>query len=132
VTAAVPVGDIAYGDIDTNEAVVAQAATGTKSTEEIVKDYFSDIPVMVQIARCESQFRQTLPDGSVLRGKVDPDDMGVMQINSRYHSQKAAELGLDLSNIYDNMKYARYLYETKGTQPWNSSSACWGRTIAMK
>lgn len=102
------------------------------NVEKIVRNYFSDIPVMIQVARCESTYRHTLADGSVLRGKVDSADTGVMQINKRYHSATATELGLDLENIYDNMAYARYLYEKQGTQPWNASSACWGKTLAMK
>lgn len=87
---------------------------------------------MVQIARCESTFRHTLADGSVLQGKVDNDDTGVMQINTRYHGERAIELGLDLENIYDNMAYARYLYEKQGTQPWSASAPCWSPTLAMK
>ncbi len=87
---------------------------------------------MIQIARCESTFRHTLSDGTVLQGKVDPADTGVMQINARYHGKKAEELGLDLTNIYDNMAYARDLYERQGTRPWNASSQCWGQTIAMR
>jgi hypothetical protein len=99
-------------------------------TEAIVRKYFSDIPVMIQVARCESTFRHTLEDGSVLRGKVDSRDTGVMQINSYYHSSAAAALGLDLENFEDNMAYARHLYETQGVQPWKASSACWGATLA--
>jgi len=87
---------------------------------------------MIQVARCESHFRHTLADGSVLQGKVDSADTGVMQINKRYHQKKATELNLNLEDIYDNMKYARYLYESQGTQPWSASSPCWSRTIAMK
>lgn len=101
------------------------------STEDIVRDYFSDIPVLVQVARCESTFRHTLADGSVLKGKVDSADTGVMQINKRYHGAKAKELGLNLENIYDNMAYARHLYETQGVQPWSASAPCWDRTVAM-
>lgn len=87
---------------------------------------------MIQVARCESTFRHTLADGSVLRGVVDSADTGVMQINTRYHGEAAAKMGLDLTNIYDNMAYARTLYERQGTQPWSASAPCWGRTIAMK
>ena len=130
-TMVVPVMDTAYGHIATKE-YVADTGQGTKNTEEIVRSYFSDIPVLIQIAKCESHFRQTLPDGTVLKGEVDPADTGVMQINARYHTEKAAELGLDLTNIYDNMAYARYLYEHKGTKPWNASRGCWERTIAMR
>src|SRR3982750_1887676 len=28
------------------------------STEQYVRQYFSDIPIMIQVARCESHFRQ--------------------------------------------------------------------------
>ncbi len=101
------------------------------NTEAIVRDYFKDIPVMIQVARCESTFRHTLADGSVLQGKVDSADTGVMQINKRYHQATATKLGLDLNDIYDNMAYARHLYEKQGVQPWSASSPCWGRTLAM-
>lgn len=126
--ATVPVTDSAYGQITNSEP---SAIVEESNTEMIVRNYFSDIPVMVQVAKCESTFRHTLADGSVLRGKVDNADTGVMQINTRYHGKKAVELGLDLEDIYDNMEYARYLYEKQGTQPWKASSPCWGRTIAM-
>lgn len=105
--------------------------TKLATTEDIVRDYFSDIPVMIQVARCESTFRHTLEDGSVLQGKVDSADTGVMQINKRYHSKTAVQLGLDLENIHDNMAYARYLYEKQGTQPWSASAPCWDRTVAL-
>ncbi len=85
---------------------------------------------MVQVARCESMFRHDLSDGSVLRGKVDSADTGVMQINKRYHESTALKLGLDLENIHDNLAYARILYEKQGTQPWNASRSCWGNTVA--
>lgn len=86
---------------------------------------------MIQVARCESTFRHILSDGTVLRGMVDPADVGVMQINERYHGVRAKEMGLDLTDIYDNMTYARDLYERQGTQPWNASAPCWSPTIAM-
>ncbi len=87
---------------------------------------------MIQIARCESTFRHTLSDGSVLKGKVDSADTGVMQINTRYHGDTAEELGLDLTDLYDNMAYARNLYERQGTRPWKASKPCWGGSIAMR
>ena len=120
--------DTAYGQITNSEP---SAIVDEHGVETIVRNYFSDIPVMIQVAKCESTFRHTLADGSVLRGKVDSADTGVMQINTRYHGKTADELGLNLENIYDNMAYARHLYEAQGTQPWSASSPCWGRTIAM-
>ncbi len=135
VTGAVPVEvtDTAYGNIATNEAYIAEERLkDAGSTEEVVRTYFSDIPVMIQIARCESHFRHTLEDGTVLKGRVDPADTGVMQINLRYHGVAAEKLDLDLHDLHDNLAYARSLYEQQGTQPWNASAPCWNPTIAMR
>jgi hypothetical protein len=126
-TGAVESADTAYGQIHNNESVLTEE---TSSTEDIVRDYFADIPVMIQVARCESTFRHTLADGTVLRGRVDDRDTGVMQINTYYHGETAEQLGLDLENLYDNMAYARDLYERQGTQPWSASRPCWGRALA--
>lgn len=125
----------AYGAIVTDAPLVADAAAKSsgshQNTEAIVRDYFSDIPVMIQIARCESTFQHTLADGSVLKGRVDSADTGVMQINKRYHEKAATAMGLNLENIYHNMAYARHLYERQGTQPWSASAPCWARTLAV-
>lgn len=129
VGSSVVIADTSYGTIATNVDTAELVATSI-DTEAEVRKYFSDIPVMIQVARCESTFRHTLADGSVLKGKVDSRDTGVMQINSYYHSKTAAELGLDITKLEDNMAYARNLYEKKGTQPWSASSACWGRSLA--
>jgi len=115
-----------YGSItDANTA----AAT-VQSTELAVREYFADIPIMIEVARCESTFRHTLADGSVLTGRVDGRDTGVMQINTYYHANTAERLGLDVFELEDNMAYARHLYETQGLQPWNASRPCWGNTLA--
>jgi hypothetical protein len=127
---AVPAEATAYGHIATVSNVTESRLVAV-NTETAVREYFNDIPVMIQIARCESTFRHTLADGSVLKGVVDPADTGVMQINKRFHESRAIELGLDLHNLHDNMAYARYLYEKQGTRPWNSSAPCWSRTLAM-
>lgn len=124
--------DTAYGHIATNQEHITEKRIDGTDTEAAVRSYFSDIPVMIQVARCESTFRHTLADGSVLRGVVDSDDTGVMQINLRYHEETAEKLGLDLTDLYDNMAYARNLYERQGTQPWSASAPCWSPTLAMR
>ena len=132
----IPVAETAYGHIETNlegNTYSIQSSdweTLHAYTEREVRKYFSDIPVMIQIARCESEFRHTLSDGSVLRGRVDNSDTGVMQINKRYHEKRALELDLDLEDLHDNMEYARDLYERKGTKPWSASAPCWEKTLA--
>jgi hypothetical protein len=97
----------------------------TLTTKEKVTQYFSDLPILIDIARCESRFRQFDKDGDVLRGEKIPADVGVMQINERYHASKAKKLGYDIYTTEGNMAFARYLYEREGARPWLSSSHCW-------
>ncbi len=124
-----PTDRIAIGDT----AVARDLDPRTVSDVEVaVRDYFADIPALANVARCESQYRHTLANGSVLRGVVDPRDTGVMQINTYYHGDAAKKLGLDLTNFVDNMTYARHLYESQGLKPWSASKACWGQVVAMR
>lgn len=136
----VSVPETAYGHIASTEEVLTTAAESSsdstgkytgEGTELAVREYFSDIPVMIEVARCESTFRHKLSDGSILRGTVDSADTGVMQINKRYHEGKADAMNLNLDNLYDNMAYARYLYDTQGLKPWSSSASCWNRQVAV-
>ena len=92
-----------------------------------IQDYFAETPVLAKIAMCESTLRQFGSDGQVLRGKVDNADVGLMQINERYHGDKAKALGLDLETVKGNLAYAKYLYEQKGTEPWGASAPCWNK-----
>lgn len=100
------------------------------TVEEYVKGYFSDIPIMIEIAKCESRFRQHFPNGNVLRGEENPLDKGVMQINEYYHGEDANRLGYDIKTLEGNTAYARFLFEKYGVKPWMSSSSCWNKTIA--
>lgn len=95
--------------------------------EQYVRKYFKDDPILAEIAKCESTFRQYDSSGAVLIGRVNKSDVGVMQINKYYHLKQAEKLGYDLHTIEGNMAYAKRLYESEGTRPWNSSSKCWGR-----
>lgn len=106
---------------------VEVAVEKTLTTKEHVEEYFADLPIMVDIARCESRFRQTDKNGNVLRGEITPKDVGVMQINEGYHLKDSQKLGFNIHTIEGNMGYARYLYEKQGARPWLSSSHCWAK-----
>ena len=97
----------------------------TKTVKESVEEYFQDIPILVDVASCESRFTQFNSDGSVLRGEANKDDVGVLQINEKYHLETSEKLGLDIHTLEGNMAYGRYLYEKFGTDPWEYSSKCW-------
>lgn len=102
-----------------------------KTTKELVSDYFSDIPIMVQIAKCESQFTQLNEDGSIHRGRVNNADVGTFQINEYYHLKESQKRNEDIYSVEGNMKYARHLYESEGTDPWSASAPCWGKYTAV-
>ena len=99
------------------------------STEKYVKEYFKDIPIMIQVARCESTFRHLDDDGDIHRRRVNNSDLGVMQINEYYNRDTAEKKDLDIYTLEGNMAYARDLYEREGTRPWNSSKPCWGKYL---
>jgi len=96
------------------------------------KVIFKEDPILLQIAMCESSLRHYDADGEVLKGKINSADIGLMQINTKYHAEKATELGFDLNTPEGNMQYAKWLYDKEGGQPWISSSSCWKQTIAQK
>lgn len=94
--------------------------------EAYVREYFKETPILAEISRCESNFRQVDSRGEVLRGRVNKSDLGLMQVNEYYHGEKAEDLGFDLTTINGNLAYAKYLYDKEGTRPWNASKKCWG------
>lgn len=133
----VPVEESAYGLIEKNPelietALAAEVTEDKNEVETLVRAYFQDAPVMISVARCESHFRHELADGTILKGKVDGADTGVMQINRRFHEKRAQSLGLDLFDLEDNLAYARILYEEQGTKPWNASAPCWRGDVASR
>lgn len=81
--------------------------------------------VMKKIRWCESHNRQFNPDGSVLRGIQNSQDVGTFQINEKYHLADSIRLGFDIYTLEGNMAYADFLYQNQGTTPWNWSRHCW-------
>jgi len=111
--------------------IVIETTNPADSLEAYVKEYFLDTPILADIARCESRFRHFIDEGEVIRGEIDSDDIGVMQINLRYHQEDAEELGFNVFSLSGNLEYAKYLYEKQGVKPWKASRGCWGH-LAQK
>lgn len=103
-----------------------------QTVREYVAEYFADAPIMIDISRCESHFRQFNKNGAVYRGTKNNQDVGVMQINEHYHLNTTKKLGYDIYTVEGNVAYARYLFEKEGTVPWASSEPCWGKTQNAK
>ena len=129
------------GQVGTETAVqsnVVASSTVATSTEDMfdartsddiqatVKAYFKNTPVLANIARCESTYQQYNADGTVFRGKINNADVGVMQINEKYHATRAKNLGIDLHTLEGNLEYGKRLYKEQGVAPWSASRSCWG------
>lgn len=84
-------------------------------------------PVLRRIAQCESWGQQWTRDGKVLRGKRNPQDLGLFQINTVVWGPQAEALGYDLHTQEGNTQMARYIFAHYGSVPWHASAKCWSR-----
>lgn len=117
-------------------AYAAEAPTvrpgSNAGVEDFVREYFSDTPAMIAVAKCESQFSQYNKQGSVLKNRHGSSATGVMQIMASIHRAPAARLGFDIDTVEGNVAYARYLYEHNGLSPWLASKHCWSGTSVAR
>lgn len=87
-------------------------------------------PVFKIIAACESRMQHyDEKTGVVLQGRMSPDDVGLLQINTLVHGEIARKLGFNVWSIYGNIGYGMKLYIEEGTKPWNASIKCWGPKV---
>lgn len=103
----------------TTTVATTTLAVSRVESEKAVRAYFADIPAMIEIARCESNFRQFTDAGNVFRD-ASGDMVGIFQFYEISHKASALARGLDLETLDGNMKYARSLYEAQGVRPWQS------------
>lgn len=109
-----------------NQSRQEMVIAGPETLEDHIKNYFKDDPVLAEIAKCESTYKQFKRNGHVvIRGLVNSYDVGVMQINEKYHAERAERLGFNIYTLDGNMAYAKWLYDKEGVKPWMSSSKCW-------
>lgn len=83
--------------------------------EQAIKETFPDAPIMVEVARCESQF-----DPVAYNATNDSHDRGLFQISEKYHG-----VGEEMYDVEKNLQYARKLYDEQGLKPWIWSKHCW-------
>jgi hypothetical protein len=123
--------------LDNHQAVVETysverptSQSGSAIYDQIIaqsKKYDLDTNTALRIAKCESTFRQYNENGEVVRGKVNPADAGVFQINEKYHLSQSEAQGFDIHQTAGNIEYAMWLMKKEGTRHWNWSKPCWGQ-----
>ncbi len=90
------------------------------------KSFGVDPTLAREIAYCESSLRQfNSKTGEVVRGLRNPSDIGLFQINEKYHLERSRELGFDIHTTEGNIYYALYLLKQEGSRHWNWSKPCW-------
>jgi len=88
-------------------------------------------PELQRICSCESTGRpdndpvQFNADGTVLQGKLNSNDIGMCQINTKYWLTKSQDLGYDIYTEEGNKQMALWIYQNNGNQPWFWSKSCW-------
>jgi hypothetical protein len=127
------------GTVSAEPTIVAapfmEAQTVDEYTEQYVREVFADVPVMIEVAKCESHLKHFDENRKVIKNRSGSSAVGVFQIMASIHAEDAKNMGHDIMTIEGNVDYARHLYETSGTKPWEadkSSSACWGKTNSGK
>lgn len=116
----------------TSQVIAVSPLKNEKEIEAYMRKEFKNEPILVDIAFCESRMHQFNPDGSVVRGEKNSADIGIMQINEKYHAADAKALGIDIYSAEGNIAFGKHLYEKSGSAPWSASSPCWSQELAMK
>ncbi len=86
------------------------------TVKELVEEAFPDAPVMVHVARAESQFNPSAKN-------PHSTATGVFQILvGTWHGYGCTG---ERTNAKDNISCARVIYEESGLTPWNASIHAW-------
>ena len=86
--------------------------------EEItIREVIDTYPDLEWVMKCESNFRQ-FDKGKVLRGKINPYDVGIFQINEIVWGRKAKELGYDIYTLEGNLLMGVFIFDTYGINQW--------------
>ena len=130
-TPTIAVGPIPENGIVESQSVVVRELTIPEYIELESKKSGLDATLATAIAFCEStnrQFDETT--GEPLRGIKNSKDVGLFQINERFHKEKSQSLGFDIYTTEGNVGYALWLLENDGSRHWKASKPCWSSKIA--
>lgn len=116
---------------DTDSAQEASNLSLSPEAGEVFEEINVNLPrelptIFEHIAYCESGNTQWDSNGNVIRGVVNPMDIGKYQINTAVWGDEAYKLGYDVYTEDGNEAMALELYRRQGTDPWHASEWCWG------
>lgn len=120
-----------FAFVPTSKAILSSAGSlpspDVQEKQSLPKgESLSAVPdILKKVAWCESRNRQFEKDGSVFRGKINPQDVGRYQINERFHLDESRRLGYDIYTLKGNTEYAIHIFKSQGLKPWSWSKWCW-------
>jgi hypothetical protein len=110
---------------------LVQALPSREYVKKIARDTVNPKPavpqILQEIAICESGGRHFDTSGKVIRGKVNPNDIGKYQINQIVWGAEAERLGHDIFSEEGNEAMALEIYSREQSKPWSASKHCWGK-----
>lgn len=74
-----------------------------------------DFLIMKEVIFCECDWEHYYLTGEV---KVSKGNVGFGQINIVAHYKTYTKMGLDIYDPYDNLRFAAFLYQRDGLNPW--------------
>ena len=88
--------------------------------EEVLRQglIYRDFFILKNIAQCESNWTQFKNRELV----ISKGNIGLFQINRLVHEKIYIKMGLNMSNPFDNIKFAIYLYKRNGIKDWRAWS----------
>lgn len=115
-----------FNEPETTVVAEVREYTILELIDELSANYGVDKALALEIARCESRLQQFHKDGSLVRGRKNRSDVGVFQINEKYHLERSQKAGFDIYTTAGNIGYAMWLMARDGDRHWYWSEKCWG------
>jgi hypothetical protein len=98
-------------EVQVQSVEVETRKTEREEIEDLIRETFPEDPDRaLAIANCESNLNPNAWSPT--------HDGGVFQIHVPVHEERLTELGLDIWDPEDNVRFARLLYEERGWRPW--------------
>ncbi len=106
-----------------------RAQSQYRHAESFLRSYFHDIPIMVEIARCESEFENVQSNNTLSYGREK--SFGFFQIHAPNWHDIAVRLGLPdyQTDAMQNVLMARHILDVQGFRAWQSTKHCWGPRV---
>ena len=99
---------------------------------DLAWEYGQDPELARRIVQCESGGNKNALNKNIVNGEVVSMDHSLFQINDVAHSERTAELNLNIMDWEDNLEFGMILMRDSGTKQWYSSKSCWDNLTSLR